>query len=71
VGIIPERGLFGKNKKGCEPLEVLEPIRITLSIAGGVFGSDEAVFRYACGDFAPAALASGFSLDLITKELFG
>jgi len=28
-------------------------------------------FDYACGDFAPAALASNFSLGLITTRLFG
>jgi hypothetical protein len=30
----------------------------------------DVVFSYACGDFVPAALASNFSLGLITK-LFG
>jgi hypothetical protein len=31
----------------------------------------DVVFSYACGDLAPAALASVFSFDLITKGLFG
>jgi len=31
----------------------------------------DVVFSYACGDFAPAALALAFSLGLITRELFG
>ena len=59
-------------------LSYLEHILITRSIPKGsampaLSGQNrpQRSFDYACGDFAPAALASNVSLGLITTRLFG
>ena len=56
-----------------------EPILITLPIAAGCKVRQQRCrakiilnsFDYTCGDFAPAALPSGFSLGLIYDKLSG